>query len=158
MKYSKTRKVKDPVRGTAKSAGIDIFVPEVISLLQPDGTYHDYNESIALKPNESVTIASGLKFNIPENRALLVKNKSGVAMKKSLIKGAELIDEDYQGEVHINLHNVGTDTEVINPGDKITQLICIYIDYVTLEDTPEDELYSEVTERGEGGFGSTGTN
>lgn len=143
LKYAKVRKVKSPERGTPGSAGIDLFVPE------------DFSRT-TISPGEDVLIPSGLHFNVLRGTALVAKNKSGVATKKRLIKGAELIDEDYQGEVHIHVVNVGDNEVTISPGDKIIQLCIVPILYLSVEEETLDNLYPETTERGTGGFGSTG--
>jgi dUTP pyrophosphatase len=146
MKILKVRDVKSPNRGTPKSAGIDLFIP------------NDF-EPLNLQPNCSVLIPAGIKVNVPEGHALIVHNKSGIAAKKNVIVGACVIDEDYQGEIHIDLKNIGRNIIELNPGDKITQMLCIPINYTGVEEVgSEDELYEGVsTERGTGGFGSTGT-
>lgn len=146
MKVLKVRDVKSPNRGTSESAGIDLFIPE------------DF-ETTTLEPGESLFIPAGLKVKVPEGHALVAMNKSGMAAKRSLIVGACVIDEDYQGEIHIDLKNIGTGSQTLEPGDKVTQVICLPVNYVSIEEvTSEEELYGGlVTERGEGGFGSTGT-
>lgn len=144
MKISKIRDVKTPTRGTARSAGIDFFVP------------NDYPE-VTLLPGKAVLIPTGIKADIPTGYMLTAFNKSGVATKQSLIKGAEVCDEDYQGEIHIHLINVGTDPQVITPGQKLIQFVLVPVFYDTIEEVPFEELYSVETERGVGGFGSTGT-
>jgi dUTP pyrophosphatase len=91
---------------------------------------------------------------------LVAFNKSGVATKRNLTVGACVVDEDYQGEIHIHLTNVGTETQEIKAGEKIVQFLLMPIVYEGLEEVlSEDELWEgKVTERGEGGFGSTGVN
>ena len=145
MKILKIKDVKTPQRGTSESAGIDFFIPNT-------------QEPITLKPGETAFIPSGIKANIPKGHALVAMNKSGIAVKRSLLVGACLIDEDYQGEMHIDLKNVGTETQTLYAGDKIIQLVCLPINYVTIEEVDsESELFGNViTSRGEGGFGSTG--
>ena len=140
MKFLKIRDVKDPSRGTSKSAGIDLFVP------------NDF-EYRTLSPGQSVLIPAGLKANVPENYAFIAFNKSGVATKKHLAVGACVIDEDYQGEIHIHLVNVGNEYVTIKPGTKIAQFILVPVSYQGVEVVPEAELFPEATERGEGGFG-----
>jgi dUTP pyrophosphatase len=146
MKFLKVKEVKSPNRGTPQSAGIDLFVPESFT-------------AVVLEPGESVLIPSGLKVNVPEGFALICENKSGIATKKSLIVGACIIDEDYQGEIHIHLINAGTQDQSIFPGDKIIQVLLVPVAYAEVEIvSTEDELWEgKITERGEGGFGSTGT-
>lgn len=144
MKISRIRDVKIPTRGTPKSAGIDFFVP------------NDYPE-LTLLPGNSALIPTGIKADIPTGYMLTAFNKSGVATKQLLIKGAEVCDEDYQGEIHIHVINVGTTDQLITPGQKLIQFVLVPVFYDIIEDVPFEELYSETTERGEGGFGSTGT-
>lgn len=147
VKFFKTKSVKTPTRGTGKSAGIDFYVPD------------DF-ESITLSPNQDVLIPSGLKVRIPDGYALVANNKSGVATKKKLIVGASVVDEDYMGEVHLHLINVGESDVEINPGDKILQFILEKQEYCGIEVVDSiDSLYGDIqSDRGDGGFGSTGTN
>lgn len=86
-------------------------------------------------------------------------NKSGVASKKSLLIGAQVIDAGYSGEVHIDLHNVGNADISIKPDDKVIQGIMLPIITPTPMKVNEDELYKDIlspSDRGAGGFGSTG--
>lgn len=146
MKFLKIRPVKSPNRGTPQSAGIDFFIPE------------DFPQT-TLYPGKSVLIPSGIKLNVPSGHAFIANNKSGVATKKNLIVGACVVDEDYQGEIHIHLINVGSSTIEIAPGDKIIQFLLLPVVYEPVEivETLEELYEGEITERGEGGFGSTGT-
>jgi dUTP pyrophosphatase len=144
ISYSKVRDVKDPAFGTTGSAGFDVFVPRDLG-----------DNSITIYPKKSVKIPTGLHFNIPDGYALIFFNKSGIASKKSLVLGACVIDSDYQGEVIVNLHNIGEDMQVLFPDDPISQLILLETPNVVLEQTPMSELYQQTTSRGAGGFGST---
>lgn len=160
MKYTKIRKVKSPTRGTKQSAGIDFYIPD------------DWNEgqSYKIPPGGRVLIPSGIKVNVPTGYALIAFNKSGVASKTGLIVGAAVVDEDYQGEIHLNVINTNQFNETfgdityaaytgyvtINPGDKLTQFILLPVNYAIPEEVEIENLYQSVTERGEGGFGSTG--
>lgn len=159
MKFSKTRDVKSPERGTPGSAGLDFFVP------------YDFKRHCLL-PRTDLLIPSGIKMKIPENFMLMAADKSGVVTSKSACKragrtpkptafdsvvvvGAKIVDEDYQGEIHIHLVNLGSHTVNIEPGMKITQFILVPIAYESLEEVPESELFNEITERGSGALGST---
>jgi dUTP pyrophosphatase len=146
MKILKVREVKTPSRAHSNDAGIDLFIPE------------DFLSQV-LNPGQSVLIPSGIKARVPEGYALIAFNKSGIAAKKNLIVGACVIDESYQGEIHIDIKNVGTMPQVVNPGDKIIQLLCVPMNYVPVELVDnEDELFADMlSNRGDGGFGSTGT-
>ena len=143
MKISKIRDVKTPARGTEKSAGIDFFVPD-------DITPH------WVLPGDSACIPSGVKANVPAGFALIVFNKSGVALKRNLAVGACVIDEDYQGEIHLHVYNFGTETQIIDPGEKLVQMILLPVFYDEIEEVSESNLFEKESSRGEGGFGSTG--
>ena len=142
MKFSKTRDVKSPARANPTDAGIDFYIP------------NDFQNTV-LMPGENVLIPSGIKANVPEGYALIAFNKSGVATKKSLYVGASVVDEAYQGEIHIHVTNVGKNSASIEAGDKIMQFILFPMFYDTLEETSIDELYDSISDRGAGGFGST---
>lgn len=80
--------------------------------------------------------------------------RSGLALKKGIDIGAGVIDEDYRGEVGAILFNLNSEPFEVRKGDRIAQFICEHIVYPELEEV--DEL--DNTERGAGGFGSTGSN
>lgn len=141
MKLQKLRNVKTPNRGTSSSAGIDFYVPE------------DF-ETVSLKPGESVLIPSGITVQVPRGYALIAFNKSGVSVKQGLSVGACVVDEDYEGEVHLHMINTSSKDQVIATGQKLVQFVLIPVAYFDVEEV--EELQSRNTERGEGGFGSTG--
>jgi dUTP pyrophosphatase len=144
LSFTKTRSVKSPARGTRVSAGIDFFVPD------------DF-QSQTIHPQEDILIPSGIRVRVPEGYALIAFNKSGVSTKKKLVAGACVVDEDYTGEVHLHLINSGKEAVTINPGDKILQFILLPVNYAgVLELTHEEYENLGNTERGDGGFGSTG--
>jgi len=145
MQIALVRDVKTPARGSDKSAGIDFFIP------------NDYIGTKGIWPQEDILIPSGVKAKIPEGYMLTAFNKSGVATKKGLIVGACVCDEDYQGEIHLHLINTTTQKVDIAPGEKIVQFVLVPILYEGIEVVKEDELFETETERGAGGFGSTGT-
>ena len=145
VKFFKTRSVKLPTRGTPTSAGIDFYIPE------------DFQPT-TIPPHGDVLIPAGLKVRIPSGYALVANNKSGVATKKKLVFGASVIDEDYQGEIHLHLVNTSSNPVEINPGDKIIQFLLEKQEYASIEESSsEEELYHNLESiRGTGGFGSTG--
>lgn len=172
LRYCKTREVKSPVRAHSNDAGIDFFVPtdltpevmqekfkttgcEVETELNDDGTVKCFK----LKPNESVLIPSGIKVQVPSGYMLQYHNKSGIASKRGLIVGANTVDIGYTGECHLDLHNVSSKVQTISAGDKIAQGIMVKIGFhVPEEAKDENDLYGdEQSERGSGGFGSSGT-
>ena len=141
MKTQKLRNVKTPNRGTAASAGIDFYVPE------------DF-ETVSLKPGESILIPSGIKVQVPRGYALIAFNKSGVAVKQGLSVGACVVDEDYEGEVHLHMINTSDKDQVVATGQKLVQFVLIPVAYLDIEEVLE--MKPRNTERGSGGFGSTG--
>lgn len=141
MKVIKCRDVKTPTRGTSGSAGIDFYTPNDIA-------------SVFIAPGKDVLIPTGIKANIPEDHALIAFNKSGVSTKLKLIKGAEVVDSDYLGEIHIHVFNLGQEGVTIEPGQKLIQFILMPVNHENVEVV--DQLDITETERGSGGFGSTG--
>jgi dUTP pyrophosphatase len=110
-----------------------------------------------IPPHESRVLPTGLKVEIPKGFMLEIKNKSGIASKRQLLVGACVIDPGYDGEVLINLHNLGTGSQVIKPGEKIAQAILIPIVHCGVEERYGDaDCLNLGSKRGSGGFGSTG--
>jgi dUTP pyrophosphatase len=141
MKIKLVKKVKAPSRGTSKSAGLDFFVPDDFAAAK-------------VWPGKAILIPSGVKAQVPEGYALIAFNKSGIATKEGLIVGACVVDEDYEGEIHIHMINVGDKVVDILPGQKLTQFVLLQINYQNTEVV--NELPKRESERGSGGFGSTG--
>ena len=108
-------------------------------------------------PQRRVLIPSGIKVKFPKGYCGLLVDKSGVASKVGITLLAKLIDEDYQGEIHFNLVNTSDMAVKFCPGQKITQMVVMPVSYCQPEEVSTiDELYAgEITDRGEGGFGST---
>ena len=140
---------KDPVRANPSDAGLDIFY------CPDDGAV----SAVAIHPGESAVLGTGLKFGVPHGFMLEVKNRSSMASRKSLVVGACVIDPGYNGEVFINLLNVGKDMKLIKPGDKIAQLVMVPVIHFRPRKIMSDVLYDSdicISNRGSGGFGSTG--
>jgi len=166
--FTKVRNVKSPTRGTERSAGIDFYVPEfderfVSDLKSKNGPIiFEYDgekpiPDIALYPRKRILIPSGIHVKIHHKFALIGHNKSGVASKKGLDILANVVDEDYQGEIHLNVVNTGDDIVYIIPNEKLVQFILTPVLYAKLQEVDTLEgLYPQQTERGAGGFGSTG--
>jgi dUTP pyrophosphatase len=160
MKILKTLNVKTPARGTSVAAGLDFFVPEnteefVQAFKEKNPNIQIDENGITMGPHERVNIPSGIKAQVPNGHALIAYNKSGVSLKYGLDVGATVVDEDYQGVIHLSLVNTSEDIVKINYGQKIIQFLLIPVFYDTVEEVTE--LFTEASERGEGGFGSTGT-
>lgn len=172
LKYCKVREVKSPNRAHPEDAGIDFYVPTTIDVdtfnekckLTGDAPEYKLDDNgnvieITIHPGESVLLPSGIKVNVPSGYMLQFTNKSGVASKKHLIVGANTVDVGYSGECHINLHNVSNVNQTICAGDKIVQGILIPVAFNMPEEMKDEhELYGDVkSDRGSGGFGSSGT-
>ena len=114
------------------------------------------SEPVVIKTGEFAMIPTGLSFAIPEGYEIQVRPRSGLAAKNgvTVLNTPGTIDSDYRGEVKVILINHGKDAFTVNNGDRIAQLIVAPVTQGVFEKT--DELDS--TERGEGGFGSTGVN
>ncbi len=134
-----------PKRATPEAAGMDVH-----ALLESD-TY------IEIPPGERITIPTGLYFQIPPGWFISLRPRSGLALKKGLTlpNTPATIDSDYRGELKVALINLGTKNAVIENGDRIAQLLLEKVHEFEWEQVPRfDEL--DESERGSGGFGSTG--
>ena len=135
-----------PRRANPSDAGMDLaYAP-------------DSGEPVTIRPGESMICATGLKFGVPHGYMLQIMNRSSIAARRSLIVGAHVVDAGYDGEVFINLHNVGQDVQVIQPGERIAQAVLIPVVPVNPVEYEWDDLYSRVrvhSSRGDGALGST---
>jgi dUTP pyrophosphatase len=149
IEYHKVRKeVKVPSRSNPSDAGLDIFAHL--------GKIGDYK---SILPSSSILIPTGLKFGVPHGYMLQVMNRSSIAAKRGLVVGAHVVDSGYDGEVFINLHNVGSRSQDIYHGDKIAQLVMIPVVPFRAMENPDNDLYDDgisISKRGDGALGSTG--
>jgi len=130
-----------PKYETGGSAGIDIkaFIPS----------------DLAIPPMGRVKIPTGLFFEIPEGYEAQIRPRSGLAFNWGItvLNSPGTIDSDYRGELEVILINMGSESFTVKNGDRIAQMV---ISPVACASISEAEHLSE-TERGSGGFGSTGT-
>ena len=110
---------------------------------------------VQINPGETVMISVGIKTEFAPGHVALIHARSGLASKKGLAPANKVgvIDADYRGEWFVALHNHSNDIQIVEDGDRIAQVLFQEIEHPTFEEVEE---LSE-TERGEGGFGSTGT-
>jgi len=138
-----------PTRANPSDAGLDIY-------FNPDDSS---TTGVMLYPGESKLFQTGLKFGIPHGYMLEVKNRSGNASKRSLIVGACVVDSGYDGEVFVNLHNIGREPQLIEKGMKIAQVVMIPVVHFRAIETSNDNLYDwypiTMSDRGTGALGST---
>jgi len=135
-----------PRRANPSDAGMDLaYAPES-------------GEPITIRPGESVICPTGLKFGVTHGYMLQIMNRSSIAARRSLVVGAQVVDAGYNGEVFINLHNIGHDVQVVEPGERIAQAVLIPVVHASPVEYEWDDLYSRVkvhSSRGDGALGST---
>ena len=129
-----------PTLGSKFAAGADLYSAE--------------KGDVVIAPGETKFIGTGIAFEIPEGYVGLVYARSGLACKRGLAPANKVgvIDSDYRGEIKVALLNHGKEPQMLEKGERIAQMVVAPYLSVTYEET--DELSD--TERGEGGFGSTG--
>ncbi len=151
LEYSRVRPdVLPPTRGHPSDAGLDVYYcPQA-----PQEVGRN------LKPGDSVILPTGLRFGVPHGYMLEVKNRSSLASKRSLIVGACVIDSGYDGEVFVNIHNIGNEDQFVAKGTKIAQLVMIPVVSFRAIETASGDLYDwypiTISDRGDGALGSTG--
>ncbi len=130
-----------PTYGTQYSAGADLCSAET--------------EPIAIAPGETRLVHTGLAFEIPEGCVGLIFARSGLATKRGLAPANKVgvIDSDYRGEVMVSLFNQSAETQTVEYGERVAQMVIMPFVKACFE--VSDELSDTV--RGSGGFGSTGT-
>jgi|TARA_B110000503_G_scaffold67695_1_gene105938 dUTP pyrophosphatase len=112
------------------------------------------DEPLTLKPLERKVIGTGLKIALPEGFEAQVRPRSGLAAKHgiSVLNSPGTIDADYRGEIGVIIVNLSNEDFTIHPGERIAQLVLARFEQINWQIT---ESLSQ-TERGDGGFGSTG--
>lgn len=129
-----------PTRGSKYAAGYDL--------------YADIKEAIQINPGDTIKVSSGIAIAIPEGCFGGIYPRSGLATKQGLAPANKVgvIDSDYRGPIIVALYNHSNIPQIIHPGDRIAQLIIQ--PYWQFDWDEVDEL--DTTDRGEGGFGSSG--
>ena len=115
----------------------------------------DIDEKIEIKPGETQIIPTGLSLSIPKEFEIQIRPRSGLAAKYqlSVLNTPGTIDADYRGEIGVILVNHGSTSIKLDKGERIGQLVLNKVEQIVWE----ENLELQETERGEGGFGSTGT-
>lgn len=129
-----------PFYATEKSAGMDLKANIV--------------EPVVLGPLDRAMIPTGLFIALPDGTEAQIRPRSGLAAKHgiSVLNSPGTIDADYRGEIKVILVNLSNDTFTVNPGERVAQMVVARYEKVVWDEV--DSL--DQTERGEGGFGSTG--
>lgn len=142
IKFKKLNEnAKKPTYGSEYSAGADLY-----ALLE---------ESIEIKPHETVFVHTGISVEIPEGYCGLIFARSSMGAKRGLAPANKVgvIDADYRGEIMVTLHNHSEKVAEVEPYERIAQLAIV--PFLKAEFEEAEELTDTI--RGEGGFGSTGT-
>lgn len=141
IKYTKLNEyAQEPTRGSAAAAGYDLYAA--------------ISDSVTIPAHSTVKIGTGLAFALPDNTFAAIFARSGLATKQGLRPAncVGVCDSDYRGEYIVAVHNDTNEEKVIEPNERIAQMVLMpYIPMMFEEVKSLDE-----TERGEGGFGSTG--
>ena len=132
-----------PKYGTDDAACADLYA-----------CFDNKEDKVAIMPGETKLIKTGIAMEIPTTLAGCIFARSGLATKQGLAPANKvgIIDPDYRGEIMVALHNHGTETQVVEKGERVAQIVIAPYVTATFVDGDLDE-----TERGAGGFGSTGT-
>ena len=144
MKKVAVKKLREgailPTFGSPEAAGADLY-----ACLEQD---------VTIAPGETVFVPTGLAMELPRGYAGLIYARSGLACKRGLAPANKVgvVDSDYRGEFIVALHNHGTQAQTISTGERIAQLV---VTPVLIPEYIEVETLSD-TQRGAGGFGSTG--
>lgn len=110
------------------------------------------SEMVTLQPGQRAAISTGISMAIPNGYVGLLWDKSGIAAKHGLKTMAGVIDSGYRGEIKIVLHNLSSNPYTFEQGAKVAQMLIQPVEQKVLQEV--DSL--DDTERGDGGFGSTG--
>lgn len=131
---------KLPTRGSEKAAGYDLYAA--------------LEREVEIAPHETVKIDTGLQFELPDGYFAAIFARSGIAAKEGLRPAncTGVCDSDYRGNYIVALHNDSELKRTVSPGERIAQMIVM--PYLAVEFDETDDL--SATERGAGGFGSTG--
>jgi len=129
-----------PTRGSAAAAGYDL--------------YASLEEPVTIPPHSTIKIPTDLAFELPEGTFAAIFARSGLATKEGLRPAncVGVCDSDYRGNYIVALHNDTDENRLVSPGERIAQMVLL--PYISMRFEEVYELGE--TERGEGGFGSTG--
>lgn len=127
-----------PTKGTIGSAGMDI--------------YFAGEAPVEINPGESATLETGIAMAIPAGYFGLICARSSLGVKCDIDSHYGVIDSDYRGEVKLHLRNLSKKAFTIRPGERAAQMVLLPVPAIGILES----LNLDDTERGEGGFGSTG--
>ncbi|MCR5182117.1 MAG: dUTP diphosphatase [Clostridia bacterium] len=139
------------IRVTSKSGNVPVYQTEGSAGADLKACL---DEPITLMPGERRLIPTGLKIELPDGVEAQIRARSGLSIKHgiTMINGVGTVDSDYRGEWNVPMVNLGSEPYTINDGDRIAQ--AVFTRYERAEFVTVDSVND--TERGGGGFGSTG--
>ncbi len=111
-------------------------------------------EDVVVRAGKNRAIQTGIAMAIPCDFVGLIWDKSGIALKREIKTMGGVIDSNYRGEISVIIKNLSKQDYKINKGDKIAQMLIQKVEYPTIEEVSK----LDDTDRGDGGFGSTGIN
>ena len=148
LEFTKRPGAMAPNRANPSDAGLDIFYcpsdPKI--------------SAVKIEAGQNKMLPTGLKFGIPHGYMLQVCNRSSMGVKRSLVVGAHIVDSGYDGEIFVDLHNIGSETQFVERNSKIAQLVLIPVVHFRTREDESGMLYHEditMSKRGSGALGST---
>lgn len=171
MRFSLVKDVKNPSRGTSQAAGVDFYVPKF-----SDKFINDFNSKnvgndcflainsenkniIKIAPFNTVAIPTGVHIYLDNPETMFeLRSKSGISLKKQLATNGGIVDSDYQGEIVALLYNTTDKEQFLTEDEKFVQGIVTKISLEDVEQDSFENLYNEVSERGDKGFGTGSKN
>ncbi len=148
LEFTKRPGARAPNRANPSDAGLDIFYcpsdPKI--------------SAVKIEAGQNKMLPTGLKFGIPHGYMLQVCNRSSMGVKRSLVVGAHIVDSGYDGEIFVDLHNIGSETQFVERNSKIAQLVLIPVVHFRTREDESGMLYHEditMSKRGSGALGST---
>ena len=131
-----------PEYKTEQAAGADLYSANEIGM--------------SLSPGERRLIPTGIKIALPDGSEAQIRPRSGLSLKEGISVVFGTIDADYRGEIGIVVHNIDNRTHTIYSGERIAQIVFNGRGGLFQAEFEQIEQFEGTTERGEGGFGSTG--
>jgi len=148
-------KYPEPEYKSSHASGMDLCAYTAIDMSREGVDLFKKTTSVVyIPPHSKILFGTGLMCNIPDGYELQIRPRSGLALKKGLVASFGTIDADYHGEIKVILYNIGNFIQSVKKGERIAQAVLAPVYRAQFEVV---EKFSESYERGENGFGSTGS-
>jgi len=120
-----------PIRDNPSDSGINVY-------------YNPEEEvSVTIMPGENAILPTGVKFGIPHGYMLQIMNRSSFPSTRGLVVGANVVDAGYDGEIFVDLHNIGKSPQTIRPRDVIAQIVLTPVVHFRAHEVGDDNIYDE---------------